>query len=115
MTEPQKAQGEQRHEKMSKSRGNVVSPDEVVFGVYELCPGYEFRDPAGRLVDYRQKGVWRSPDGYRTATRFGAAPVFLHCRNNPVPCLLGFSDGRVQTQHSKFASYWTNLLEVHEP
>lgn len=31
-------------EKMSKSRGNVITPEEVVYGVYEMHSGYEFRN-----------------------------------------------------------------------
>jgi len=48
---------------MSKSRGNVVLPEEVVHGVYTLAPGYEFRDLAGELVDFKFLESGSSPTG----------------------------------------------------
>ncbi len=68
-----------RREKMSKSRGNVVNPDEVVRGVYRLDPGYEFRDTCGNFVDYKFFGVWfKTGVGYHTSRKTGNIPVFLH-------------------------------------
>jgi valyl-tRNA synthetase len=75
-----------KYEKMSKSRGNVVLPEEVIYGVIELDPGCEFRDKYGNTVDW-QNNVWRDKGKsgfFFTATRFGRQPVFLcekgdHC------------------------------------
>lgn len=36
--------------KMSKSRGNVISPDDVILGVYRLDPDHEFRDFWGHVI-----------------------------------------------------------------
>ena len=87
-----------KYEKMSKSRGNVVLPEEVVYGVIELCPGYEFRDNCGNIVNW-QNNVWRdkSKSGYFfTATRFGRQPIFL-CENGDHCVLL--IDGQEKEQH----------------
>lgn len=79
-------------EKMSKSRGNVVTIDEVVHGVAVLDPSCEFRDAFGGVIgDYRAAGVWRDRAGdgmYYTSTRSGRQPVLLHERGNPMPALL---------------------------
>ncbi len=70
-----------RYEKMSKSRGNVVSPDDVVFGVHKLAEGWMFFDEHDWFVpanDVRRKSF----DGHeymRTSTR---APVFLWHRRS---------------------------------
>jgi valyl-tRNA synthetase len=96
--------------KMSKSRGNVVSPEEVIYGVCKLTPGYEFRDLAGKVVDFKVQGVWRQADcGYLTSTKFGRQPVFLHYINEPVPPLLAN-----KLQHPDEIDYWINLLEKYE-
>lgn len=99
---------------MSKSRGNVVSPEEVVHGVYELDSGYEFRDTDKNLVDWQAAGVWRTPEyNYFTSTRTRKRPVFLHEVNNPVPCLLQVR-GVEQLQHPELISYWLELLDKYE-
>ena len=101
-------------EKMSKSRGNVVRPDEVVYGVAELSGKYEFRDEWNDVIDdYKKLGVWRSQeDGfYYTATRFDRRPVFLHFKDNPVPALFG---GKMNThQHTSKIQIWQRLLAMH--
>lgn len=103
-----------KREKMSKSRDNVVLPEEVVRGVCGLAAGYHFRDERGAAVDWEWAGVWRAEDGYRTSTRFGRQPVFLHEDGNPVPCLLRFSDGREMVQHGWHREFWMRLLSAHE-
>ena len=72
-------------EKMSKSRGNVVTIDEVVHGVRNVADGYVFRNHACEVVDYSALGVWRNQaDGcYYTSTRTGLRPVFL-CRESDI-------------------------------
>ena len=96
---------------MSKFRGNVVSPDEVVYGVYKTEHGYEFRDLDGRLVDFKRQGVWRrtSDQNYFTAARYGQKPVFLHVCNNPIPVNLENT-----IQHANEIDFWANLLAKHE-
>lgn len=74
-------------EKMSKSRGNGVTVDEVVAGVAAVAPGYEFCDPSGATIDHRAWEVWRDRSGngsYFTATRYGKRPVFLKRAGSPV-------------------------------
>ena len=98
-----------QYTKMSKSRGNVVAPDEVVYGVYRLDDGYEFRDLFGKIVDWREIGIWRQRgQGYRTTRKFGSHPVFLHEVGNPVPAFL--DDG---VQHANELEFWTGLLEEY--
>jgi hypothetical protein len=72
---------EPKREKMSKSRGNVVTPDEVTCGVADLDCRMEFRNYRNDPQDYRALGVWRDPvDGnYYTSARTGKHPVWL-CR-----------------------------------
>jgi hypothetical protein len=94
---------------MSKSRGNVVAPDEVVYGVYQ-ADGYEFRDLLGEVVDLKTTYVWRNPgQGYRTTKRYGNQPVFLHEAGNPIPAFL--DDG---LQHAEELEFWLDLLEKYE-
>lgn len=38
-------------EKMSKSRGNCVTVDMVIYGVASVTPGHEFRDSENRVID----------------------------------------------------------------
>jgi hypothetical protein len=106
--------------KMSKSKGNVVTPDEVVHGVHDLASNFEFRDIQGRSLDdfrdqqglsvnWKDWGVWRSPEGYRMSTRCGRRPVFLHLVGEPVPPLV-----RGKMQHPEEQAYWANLLELYE-
>lgn len=62
---------------MSKSKGNVITPDEVIHGVYQLDPNYEFRNVNGEVINYKSYGVWRDCDGdYFTSKRTGHQPVF---------------------------------------
>jgi valyl-tRNA synthetase len=95
--------------KMSKSKGNVITIDEVVQGVYQLADGFEFRDLYGVLVDWQKMCVWRAPEGYRTSTPTGKRPVFLHQVGEPVPPLV-----LDKVQHEEAINYWANLLELYE-
>lgn len=95
-------------EKMSKSRGNVVVPDEVVYGVYELDKDYEFRFSDGQVCDWREMGVWRNKGGdgfFWTATRHKRQAVFLCEVGNPTPCLL-LIDGEERDQHPNLVEYF---------
>jgi valyl-tRNA synthetase len=99
--------------KMSKSRGNVVLPEEVVHGVCDLMPGYDFRDTQGRIMNWKLAGIWRHATGYLTSTRTGRQPVFLHEVNNPVPCLLQ-ENMQADMQHPELLDYWQRLLDLYE-
>lgn len=105
-----------RWEKMSKSKGNVISVDEVVYGVANVDPRYEFRSPDGDVIDWKELCVWRNPDPadnfYYTAVRFGRMPVFLHEAGNPVPALF-LIDGEERVQHPRRAAIWHGILERH--
>ena len=96
-----------QHVKMSKSRGNVVTIDEVVRGVSSLEEGLEFRDLNGDVIDWKIKGVWfLEKQGYFTSTK---DPVFLHIINNPIPVLL---EPRMDTvQHPEEINFWITLLK----
>ena len=90
--------------KMSKSRGNVISPDEVVYGVYTLAPGYEFRDLEGQLVDWEKERVWfMSGRGYLTSTKYGRRPVFMHKVDDPIPVFLSNME---TVQHVEEVEFW---------
>lgn len=96
-----------QYEKMSKSRGNVVLPEEVVYGVHELPFEYEFRDFLGEVVDYKEFGVWRDKfhtSFFFTSTKHGREPVWL-CEKNkfdsegkPIPLVL-LINGEEKVQH----------------
>lgn len=65
-------------EKMLKSAGNVVRPEEVVRGVFHLRPGFSFLDVGLQVVDFVATGVYRDFDGFfYTSQRHGKRPVFL--------------------------------------
>ena len=92
-----------KYEKMSKSRGNGISVDEVVHGVYGVADGYEFRDASGATIAFLALGVWQNRGGdsmFYTAERFGRVPVFLCQIGNPAPCIL-LIDGVEREQHEK--------------
>lgn len=94
--------------KMSKSRGNVVLPEETALGVCELANGYEFRNEYGRIVDWKIIRIWRrtrQDANYMTGSP-ERRPVFLHEKDNPVPCLVGD-----MLQHPELLDYWNDLLE----
>ena len=95
--------------KMSKSKGNVITIDEVVRGVHRLPSNFEFRDNRGGLIDWLKLGVWRSPEGYRMGSPYGKQPVFLHLVGEPVPPLVM---GKVQ--HPEEEAYWAHLLDLYE-
>lgn len=95
--------------KMSKSKGNVITIDEVVKGVHSLDDNFEFRDLSGQLVDWKKRTVWLSPEGYRTSSPTGKRPVFLHLVGEPVPPLLMSC-----VQHKEERRYWAELLEKYE-
>lgn len=103
-------------EKMSKSRGNVVLPEEVVYGVYEYdSKNWEFRLPNGDVIDPGELGVWRDKlrtGFYFTATRYRRMPIFLHEKNNPVPSLL-LIDGEEKVQHPDLVNFWGYLHEKY--
>lgn len=95
--------------KMSKTRGYVVLPEEVVRDVFTLVKDYEFRDLAGRLVDWKLTGVWLQPGrGFLTSIKYGRRPVFLHVIGYPVPAFLA---GWATMQHSEEHDYWLGLLK----
>jgi valyl-tRNA synthetase len=99
-----------QYTKMSKSRGNVISPDEVVYDGYWLDNGYEFRDLSGEVANWRKIDIWRRPgQSYRTTRKFGNHSVFLHEKDNPVPALLNDD-----LQHADELEFWAGLLEKHE-
>lgn len=96
-----------QYEKMSKSRGNVVLPEEVVYGVHELHSGYEFRGFLGEVVDYKEIGVWQdnlNTGFFFTATRHGREPVWLcekdkfDSEGKPIPLVL-LIEGQEKVQH----------------
>lgn len=103
-----------RGEKMSKSRGNVVTIDEVVHGISELDPSVEFRFGNGQVIaDYKAVGVWRDSPGdsmFYTATRHGKQPVFLHEKDNPFPAML-LIHGSETIQHPGEFDLWWGILE----
>ena len=90
--------------KMSKSSGNAIGVDEVVYGVASVDDGYEFRTANGTRIaagQVRELGVWRDRAGsgdYFTSERFGKRPVFVHQVGDPEPCLFAV-DGGVRSQH----------------
>ena len=89
-----------KREKMSKSRGNVVTIDEVVYLIHEVDDAYEFRDKYGTSVDHRNMGVWRDKGGdFFTNTRSGKQPIFLCEKGNPSQCIL-LIDGQEKEQHA---------------
>ena len=78
-----------RWEKMSKSKGNVICPEEVVWGVLRMIPGYEFRNSLNEVVDFKEFGIWRDcsdTNCYFTSTRTGKQPVWL-CEIGGEPCM----------------------------
>jgi hypothetical protein len=99
-------------EKMSKSRGNVVTPEEVVYGVRELKEGYEFRSTTGELVDYEEINIYQNPEDhyFYTTTRFGKQPVFLCEKDNSVPAIILWN-GMELLQHFNLVDYWENKLK----
>lgn len=102
-------------EKMSKSRGNVVWVDEVVFGVIDINDKYEFRNESGFVIkDYKKFGVWRDVHNmckiakgcYFTTNRCGLQPVFLCQKDNEIPPALQF-ENTIIIQHPQ--SKWWHL------
>lgn len=94
-------------EKMSKSRGNVVLPEEVVYGVCDLAIGFEFRNlrKSGlEFVDWTKIGIWQDKGNtgfFYTTTKFGREPVWLCEVNNSNPCVL-LINGDEKVQHPDF-------------
>lgn len=95
-------------EKMSKSKGNVVTIDEVVYGVSSVASGYEFRDENSELIDPVNR-AYRMGNSYRLHRKYGHHPVFLHYKDDPVPPLIM---GKVQ--HENLLDYWSRLLAIYE-
>ncbi len=102
-------------EKMSKSRGNVVMVDEVVYGVCEITDGYEFRNINNEPIeDFRAIGIWRDKGGdgnFYSSLRTGKHPVFLCKKGEPVPCHFSTND---MHQHPSLLDYWRRMLELYE-
>jgi hypothetical protein len=98
---------------MSKSKGNVILPEEVVFGVIESPPGYEFRAVNGLVLDPSEWGIWRNKnnDGcYYTNTQSGRRPVFLCKHGDNRTCVL-IHNGKEIEQHPELLA---NLPELEE-
>lgn len=87
-------------EKMSKSRGNVITIDEVVHGVSELDPRFVFRYFDGSVAS-RLDRVWRAASGSFFCHQ---SPVFLCRREHYAPC--AFPDGM---QHKSNGDLWHAL------
>src|SRR3990167_10229920 len=101
-------------EKMSKSRGNGVSVDEVISGVSEINCNYEFRDINGYKIDYNKECIWNAGDyQYFTAKRYGKKPVFLHQKEYLKPCAF-VVDGELKFQHVNLKKYWKKLEKVFQ-
>lgn len=128
---PQRPKGQKPvWEKMSKSKGNVVRPEEVVFGVSDLDRDYEFRDVEGDVIDYKAWGVWRDRFGsvydkhvpnaerkpmlFYTSTIYKNQPVFLHRKGNPIPALFRDDDGFEYAQHQYLTRWWVMMLDKYE-
>jgi len=96
-------------EKMSKSRGNGVTVDAVLYGVAELAGGHEFRDVENRrIVEWQRCGVWRDRHGdgfFYTGSSFGGQPVFLCLCDEIIPSRL-LIGGREVLQHPSLVSFW---------
>ena len=89
-----------KREKMSKSRGNVVTVDEAVYGVYQMDEGYEFRNAFGDVIDHKFWGIWQDKADtglYFTSTTTGKQPAFL-CEVDGEACIL-LIDGEELPQH----------------
>lgn len=107
---------EVKWEKMSKSRGNVVLPDEVVGRIFEMHPTYEIRNRNNILVDWRAIGAWRhySADGmFYADSQHGRIPLFLHEIGNPIPCMLEIGD-TLRLQHPEDLEFWDTLLTKYD-
>lgn len=90
-----------RYEKMSKSRNNVITPDEIVHGVMATEPGFEFRTINGYILEPTRYGIWRNVGGdgcYYTSSRCGKTPVFLCQVGDPRACVL-LINGQETVQH----------------
>jgi len=99
---------EQPREKMSKSRGNCVTVDMVVYGVMYLEVGYEFRDAENRVIkNWKQCGIWRNKSGdgfYYTGPAFGERPVFLCKIDEIIPARLLLNEVEVM-QHPDLINF----------
>jgi hypothetical protein len=86
--------------KMSKSGHNIVTPDEVTYGVESCNFGYEFRFKDGTICDFKAYGVWQNKNGgnfFYTSTITGRIPIYLYY--NEEPCIV-FINGQEVIQHS---------------
>lgn len=96
--------------KMSKSKGNAISVDEIVTKVRGLAPGYEFLDLGGDLVDWDKRHVWfKIGLGYFTGQPREA--VFLHIVGNPIPAFLTTMETQ---QHPECVYFWRKLVEKYD-
>lgn len=102
-----------QYEKMSKSRGNVILPEEVIYGVANLDERYEFRDIIGNVLDYKEQGVWQDKDHtgfFFTASNRGKKAAYLCEKGNPVPCIL-LINGEEKQQHPGRVEYYAYRKE----
>lgn len=99
-----------KRQKMSKSRGNVIHPEEMVYGVCDLSEEYEFRDLNNEAIDHQRSWIYRK-EGKHFYHK--SLPVFLCRKNYPVPCLITIN-GEEQLQHEEQINYWLMMLEKYE-
>lgn len=73
----------QKYEKMSKSKNNSVSVDEVINMVAEINEEYVFIDQYDNIIQIKQN-IYRDPnDGfYYTIKKYGKRPLFLVKKSN---------------------------------
>lgn len=94
--------------KMSKSKGNVITVDEVVHGVSKVDDEYEFRNINSELIDPVNR-AYKVDNSYRLYRRYGHHPIFLHRKSNPIlPLVMG------ELQHANLLNYWRRLLLYQE-
>ncbi len=112
--------------KMSKSSGNAIGVDQVVYMVWGLPDGYEFRDLQGEIVDWKWANVWFDvSSGYRMGQSFNGSgnfqmgrrlalsPVFLHLEGWPIPAYLNGRDVD-GVQHQQNVVFWSRLRDKWE-
>lgn len=108
-------------EKMSKSKGNVISVDEVVHGVATIDHPYELRLPIAEngtytLIpfDFKKFHVWRDGPFYFTGNSYGKVPVFLCKKGREDPCQFPYNGGVIEQHenHPIFNQEW--FLKIEE-
>ncbi len=126
-------------EKMSKSRGNVITIDEVVGRISSISPGFEIRDHHNNIIDNIDRlNLWRDKDrmifcgskwnclrkhpgfeilGQMEITEhssspvpvFSHIPVFLHKTGNPIPVTYELENGKILQQHPFAIKFWNRM------